>query len=314
MNIAADMAPGTRAVEELMVERAKASYARLPMLEVVFDRFSLSLPQVLRSYLGGMADVSLTRIDYLSCQEAQNQLPETALIAVTEAAPWNGTIAAVMHPDLLFNVIEVTFGGRMGPRGVLKERGFTGIEKRVGKSFCETVLDELMIAFEKVAPATFTIDHLETSPKGMLLAPPASPCIRAVLRIELDDRVGEMSFLLPNTAFERVVHILAQNFTGGQLGGDSDWRSDMVDMLESTSVEMAAVMAQATIPMRNVLAWTPGQVLDLGIEIDAPVTLNCAGKDIATAQVGRRKNGRVALQFAEKLYETEKELTDVLRD
>ncbi|MGY3439989.1 flagellar motor switch protein FliM [Marinovum sp. KMM 9879] len=303
----------TRAVQELMVERAKDSYARLPMLEVAFDRFALSLAQALRSYFGGMAETELKSIDYLTCQDANAELPNVALIAVVDAAEWGGAIAAVVSPELLFNIVEVTFGGRMCPPGQPQSRNFTGIEKRVGSAFCETVLADLSTAFDKVSPVSFSIDHIETNARGLLIAPPTSACVRAVIGIELDGRVGEMVFLLPNTSFEPVVHVLSQNFTGGQLGGDSGWRTKMTDMLGGSSIELAAVMHRLSVPLRDVLAWAPGQVIDLGIAPDDPVTLCCAGKDIARAEVGRRKNGRVALQFSEKLYQ-EEELSDVLRD
>ncbi|WP_323765180.1 flagellar motor switch protein FliM [Marinovum sp.] len=303
----------TREVQELMVARARDSFARLPMLEVAFDRFALSLAQVLRSYFGGVAETELTSIDYLTCQDAVADLPNVALIAVTDADAWGGTIAAVVSPELLFNIVEVTFGGRMCPSSAPQTRNFTGIEKRVGRAFCDTVLTDLSAAFDKVSPVTFRIDYLETNPRGLLIAPPTSACVRAVISVQIDQRVGEMVFLLPNTAFEQVSHVLSQHFTGGQLGGDSGWRRKMTDMLGSSSIELAAVMQQVTLPLRDVLSWTPGQVLDLGLQADDPVTLRCAGLDIALAEVGRRKNGRVALKFTEKLYQDE-ELSDVLRD
>ena len=313
MSTAHTLTPDTRAVEELIVERAKLSYARLPMLEVVFDRFSLSLAQTLKSYLGAMAEVSLGGIDYLSCQDALKDQPDPSLISVTTAEEWGGTIAGIMTPELLFGIIEITFGGRTVATGEKKTRNFTSIEKRIGQNFTETVLTELSNAFAKVTPVNFDISHLETNPKALLLAPPTSACVRARLTIDIEGRIGEMVFVLPNTAFEKVSHILSQQFTGGQLGGDSGWRLKMTDMLGHTNVPMSAVMGQAVLPMRDVLAWAPGQVLDLGIQIDDPVTLCCAGKDIARAEVGHRKNGRIALKLSEKLYE-EKDSPDDLRD
>mgnify|MGYP000716446965 CR=1 FL=1 len=85
--------------------------------------------------------------------------------------------------------------------------------------FCDTVLTDLSAAFDKVSPVSFRIDYLETNPRGLLIAPPASACVRAVVSVEIDERIGELIFLLPNTAFEQVADVLSQNFTGGQLGG-----------------------------------------------------------------------------------------------
>lgn len=73
------------------------------------------------------------------------------------------------------------------------------------------------------------------------------------------------------------------------------------------------MLGQAVIPLRDVLSWMPGQVLDLGMQVDDPVTISVIGKDIAKAEVGRRKNGKIALKVSDKLYE-EEELPDVLLD
>lgn len=299
-------------VEELIIERAKFSYARLPMLEVVFDRFALSLSQVLKTYLGAMTDVTLEKVDYLSCNDAVEGLPNPALVAVTEAKGWAGPMAVVLEPALLFAVIEITFGGRTVPGGPRNPRSFTAIEKRIGERLCEVTLDDLERAFTKVSPTGFTISHLESNPRALLLGPPTSACVRAVMKVEAEDRTGHMIFVLPNASFEPVNHVLSQAFTGGQLGGDTGWRNKMTGMLGHTSVTLNALMGQTDIPLREVLAWTPGTVLDFGMQEDDPVTITCADMPVAKAEVGRRKNGHVALKFTERLYEEEELAQHVL--
>ena len=301
----------TREIEEMIIERARLSYARLPMLEVVFDRFSLSLSQVLKTYLGAMTEVTLEKVDYLSCQDAVDNLPDPALVSVVETEGWAGPLAVVLEPALLFSVIEITFGGRAVPGSERKIRSFTAIEKRIGQKLSEVVLEDLSRAFAKVSPAEFEVSHLETNPKALLLGPPASACVRAVLNVEFEDRAGQVIFVLPNASFEPVNHVLSQNFTGGQLGGDTGWRNKMTGMLGHTQVTLNAVMAETQVALRDVLAWTPGTVLDVGMQVNDPVTITCADLAIARAEVGHRRSGAVALRFDEKLYE-EEELSNVL--
>jgi flagellar motor switch protein FliM len=299
-------------VEELIIERAKFSYARLPMLEVVFDRFALSLSQVLKTYLGAMTEVTLEKVDYLSCNDAVEGLPDPALVAVTEAQGWAGPMAVVVEPALLFAVIEITFGGRTVPGTPRNPRSFTAIEKRIGERLCEVTLEDLVRAFSKVSPTDFTISHLETNPRALLLGPPTSACVRMVMQIEAEERSGRMIFVLPNASFEPVNHVLGAAFTGGQLGGDTGWRNKMTGMLGQTSVTLNALMGETRVPLRDVLAWVPGTVLDFGMQEEDPVTITCAEMPVAHAEVGRRKNGRMALKFTEKLYVDEELAEHVL--
>ena len=70
----------------------------------------------------------------------------------------------------------------MCPAGRPQSRNFTGIEKRVGRVFCDTVLTDLSAAFDKVSPVSFRIDYLETNPRGLLIARPP-PCRIKICKI-----------------------------------------------------------------------------------------------------------------------------------
>lgn len=295
----------TRSVEELIIERAKAFYARMPMLEVVFERFALSLAPALKTYFGAMTDVKLKSVDYLSCESALSTLPDPALVAITDAREWSSAIAVIVKTDLLFAVIEVTMGGRQVEGSPRQARSLTGIEKRIGQKLCELALDDLSRAFLKIAPVSFEVNHLETNPQTLLLAPPNSAAVRFVLEVEIEDRRGELVFVLPNAAFEPVADVLSQAFTGGTLGGDTGWRSSMTAMLNTTGLHLDAVMCETVLPLREVLAWVPGTVLELSVQADEPLTLSSGGKPVARAEVGKRNNGRIALKLTEKLYDTE---------
>ncbi len=135
--------------------------------------------------------------------------------------------------------------------------------------------------------------------------------MRARFSIEAEDRKGEFILVFPNASFEPVNHTLSQAFTGGQLGGDSGWRTKMSTSLEHTNIRVNAVMGETEVSLRDVLSWTPGTTLDFGMQADDPVMVVCAEKHIAMAEVGRRRNGKVALKITEQLYE-EEELSNVL--
>ncbi|WP_163851566.1 flagellar motor switch protein FliM [Pseudooceanicola aestuarii] len=300
----------TRAVEELIIERAKSSYARLPVMEVVLDRFALGLGPALKAYLGALAEVSLKRLDYMSCHAAIQDLPNPGLFAVAEAPEWAGPISLAVKADLLFAVLDLTFGGRAVSATPQVNRTLTGIEKRVGQAVAGLALDELSNAFRRVSPVEFEINLMETAPRSLLLAPPNSPCVRAVVEVEAEGRTGELELILPNISFEPAHDILSQNFTGGQLGGDTGWRKKMSGMLGDTSVSVLAVMKHLEIPLRHVLEWTPGTVLPLNMDENDPVTLSCTGEHVAMAEVGSRKNGRIALKLTQVLSD-EEETADV---
>lgn len=297
-------------VEEQIIHMATISYERLPMLEVLFDRFALSLSGAIKAYSGATTEVSLQDFTYGNCGAALDSLPSPVLIAMTSATGWDGRMATVIEPQLLFALLEFMLGGRTARDGAWEPRSFTTIEKRIGTQLCDVALRELSSAFAPVTDVKFSIDSLENSPRALVLAPPASPCIKVELRVELEGRGGNLTFVIPNATFEKLRPQLIESFFGAQLGVDSGWRSLLADSLQGTNVDLTAVLHELKIPLSDVLSWQKGQTIDLGITADNCATVNCSGRPMFRAATGRNRNGSVALRVTEKLEDNKVEETD----
>ncbi|MGI3170987.1 flagellar motor switch protein FliM [Pseudooceanicola sp. C21-150M6] len=300
-------------VEEEIIQRAKRSYARLPILEVIFDRFALALGPRLKSYVGAVCEVTVDNIEYLPTGEALDVIPNPALMSVVETVSWEGPYAVVLDPSLLISVLEITFGGRAADRSAWSPRSFTAIERKIGREMTNIVLEELSEVFSKLTETQFAITHVETNPLALVLAPPNTGCVRMRAHITLDERDGYLYFIMPFNALAAVRNMLAQPFQGGDLGGDKSWRKSMTEAISDTEVVVSARLHQAHVPMQKVLNWKKGEMLDLGISLDQQVTLTCAGHDMYTAHSGRKRNGRVALKVETQLKD-EEEISNVLSD
>ncbi|RVV96879.1 hypothetical protein EKE94_16170 [Mesobaculum littorinae] len=288
-------------VEEHIIRLSKLSYERLPMMEVVFERYLLTLAPAIKSLCAAATEVTLDDFAYLSCGEALEGLASPSFLAVTETDSWDGPVLLAVEPELLFSVLEILLGGRSARAREWTPRSFTAIEKRIGTRLCETALSALSESFAQLNKVDFRIDRLESLPQSTMLAAPSTPCVRVTLNVRLEDRGGRMSFVLPYNAFESVRPLFTQSFLGGQLGGDSSWRALLTDKLQETEVTLAAVLHEVHVPLTQVLDWAPGQTLDLGILADQAATVSCNGMVMFRGEMGRRRNGAIALKITEEL-------------
>ncbi|WP_159966520.1 FliM/FliN family flagellar motor switch protein [Profundibacterium mesophilum] len=294
-------------VEEQIIHMATISYERMPMLEVLFDRFALSLSGAIKSYSGATTEVTLTDFSYGNCGAALDSLAAPTLVAMTSATGWEGRLATVIEPKLLFSLLEFMLGGRTAGEREWEPRSFTTIEKRIGSQLCDVALRELSSAFAPVTDVEFCVDHLENSPRALVLAPPASACIKVELRVEVEGRGGNLIFVIPNATFEKLRPQLIESFFGAQLGVDTGWRDQLAGSLQGTNVDLTAVLHELQVPLNDVLAWQRGQTIDLGIAGDNLATVTCSGRPMFRAAMGRRRNGSVALRVTEKLEDKEME-------
>jgi flagellar motor switch protein FliM len=303
--------PASPPVDEEIIQRAKRSYERFPILEVLLERFALAVGPALKHYIGAICEANIDSIDYLPTGDALESVPSPALISVVEEVEWDGPFALVIDPTLLISALEITFGGRMAERSEWAPRSFTAIEKKIGSEITQLILDELSETFAQLTSVSFSVSHLETNAQAMVLAPPNTGCVRLRMHVTMDDRDGYFYVVAPFNALSTIRHLLVQPFHGGSLGGDKSWRRNLTEVISDTEVLVTARLHEVRVPLQDVLEWKKGQVLDLGIDNDQEVALICSGHDMYLAQTGKRKNGRLALKITDQLKD-EEEMTDVL--
>ena len=304
---------GHVSVEEEIIQKAKRSYERLPILEVILERFALAVGPALKHYVGAICEANIDSLEYAPLGDALEHIPSPALISVIEATDWDGAFALAIDPSMLISTLEITFGGRMAERSTWSPRSFTAIEKKVGSELTRLILDELTETFGKLAVVDFAVSHIETNAQAMVLAPPNTGCVHLRMHLTMDDRDGYFGLVFPFNALSTIRGMLVQPFHGGSLGGDKSWRKNMTEAIAETEVMVTARLHDTTVPLKEVLEWKKGDVLDLGITVDQNVALMCSGHEMYLAQTGKRRNGRLALRVTEQLKD-EEEMTNVLPD
>lgn len=292
-------------VAEEIIRMAKLSIERLPVLEMLFDRFALGLSAALKVYTSSHTEVEVTGAEYQTCADAQAEMPSPGFMALVEAEGWDGQIAMEFDPALLFSVLELMLGGRTNETRPPTPRTFTTFERQFGTRFANLVLGELAETMASIAPVKFSVAEIETNPASALLAPPDTPSLRVTLEVKLEGRGGQVQFLLPYSAIDSKRRTFANAFLGAEVGKSDSWRSIMEGQLQGTRVDVTARMAELRVPLTQVLEWRPGQVLDLGIGADEPAVLTVSGMEVFRGVVGRCKGDRLAVRVTEDCDEKE---------
>jgi flagellar motor switch protein FliM len=288
---------GIRAI----IDSAMVSYERLPMLEIVFDRLVRLLTTSLRNFTSDNVEVSLDRITSVRFGDYLNSIPLPAILAVFKAEEWDNFGLATVNSSLIYSIIDVLLGGRRGQNTVRVEgRPYTTIETNLVKRMIELVLADAELAFRPLSPVKFSIDRLETNPRFAAISRPANAAIMVRLRIDMEDRGGNVELLLPYATIEPIRATLLQMFMGEKFGRDSIWEDHLATEIGQAQIAVDAVLYEARLPLRRMMNLTVGETLALEIKPDALVTVRCG--DIALTEGRMGKVGdRVAVRVAKPL-------------
>ena len=288
---------GIRAI----IDSAMVSYERLPMLEIVFDRLVRLMTTSLRNFTSDNVEVSLDRITSVRFGDYLNSIPLPAILAVFKAEEWDNFGLATVNSSLIYSIIDVLLGGRRGQSSLRVEgRPYTTIETSLVKRMIEVVLMDAELAFKPLSPVKFNIDRLETNPRFAAISRPANAAILVRLRIDMEDRGGNIELLLPYATIEPIRATLLQMFMGEKFGRDQIWEGHLATEIGQAQVGVDAVLYEQRLPLRKMMNLKVGDTLMLELKPDAPVTVRCGDVTLTEGRMGR-VGDRVAVRVNKSL-------------
>ena len=175
-----------------------------------------------------------------------------AILAVFKAEEWDNFGLATVNSSLIYSIIDVLLGGRRGQSTVRVEgRPYTTIETNLVKRMIEVVLADAELAFKPLSPVKFNIDRLETNPRFAAISRPANAAILVRLRIDMEDRGGNIELLLPYATIEPIRAVLLQMFMGEKFGRDPIWEGHLATEIGQARIGVDAVLYEARLPLRR---------------------------------------------------------------
>ncbi len=288
---------GIRAI----IDSAMVSYERLPMLEIVFDRLVRLMTTSLRNFTSDNVEVSLDRITSVRFGDYMNSIPLPAVLSVFKAEEWENFGLATVDSSLIYSIIDVLLGGRRGQTSLrIEGRPYTTIETNLVKRLVEVVLADAEQAFRPLSPVTFSIDRLETNPRFAAISRPANAAILVRLRIDMEDRGGNIELLLPYATIEPIRPVLLQMFMGEKFGRDPIWEGHFATEVAQAEISVDAVLYEADIPLKQLMKLKVGDTLPLEMRPEALVQVRCGNVLLTEGRMGR-VGDRVAIRVTKQL-------------
>src|ERR1700760_1952258 len=288
---------GIRAI----IDSAMVSYERLPMLEIVFDRLVRLMTTSLRNFTSDNVEVSLDRITSVRFGDYLNSIPLPAILAVFKAEEWENFGLITVNSSLIYSIIDVLLGGRRGGSTArIEGRPYTTIESNLVKRMIEVVLADAELAFKPLSPVKFNIDRLETNPRFAAISRPANAAILVRLRIDMEDRGGNVELLLPYATIEPIRDVLLQMFMGEKFGRDPIWEGHLATEIGQAEVSVNAVLYEARLPLKQLMRLELGDTLPLEIRADSSVAVRCGNVTLTEGRMGR-VGDRVSVRISKPL-------------
>lgn len=270
---------------------------RNAMLEAVFERMGRLLKNSLRKIASDQVEVALNSVTNIRCRSYMESIALPAILAIVKATPWGGSFLIVLSANVVYGLVEATLGGATKPGTLsIEGRAFTAIETRVARRLIDAVIADAQAAFSTVSPVTFALDHIETVPRFISIAPPSSIAATVSVAVQIGELITNVEIFMPLSVLEPIRELLQHTTATETRETDDVWASDLRSEVMRSKAELSVVLHEERFPLSRVMNLKVGDTLLFERGTEDAVELRCGGVSIGYGRAGR-SGRRVAFEL-----------------
>lgn len=240
---------------------------RMPVLEIVNDRFARLATNALANTMRKRVDINPISIDMSKFGDFMRSLPVPTSISIFKMDPLRGNAILVVDSRLVFALVESFFGGA-GSQPKVEGRDFTPIEQAIVDRVVKIALSNMEDSWKPVHEVHVEMVRTEVNPQFAAIVPPSDVVIVVTFEVELENAIGSLIVCLPYATMEPIRSKLHASFQSERLEVDHVWINRFKERLMETPVEMVVRLGRTTITGRQLLDLHKGDILLLNTDED----------------------------------------------
>ncbi|MGD9608663.1 MAG: flagellar motor switch protein FliM [Desulfovibrionaceae bacterium] len=241
---------------------------RMPVLEIINDRFARLASNAMANAMRKRADVNPISIDMSKFGDFMRSLPVPTSINIFKLDPLRGNAILVVDSRLVFAMVESFFGGA-GSQPKIEGRDFTPIEQAIINRVVRIALENMEESWQPVHEVHIELVRSEVNPQFAAIVPPSDVVIVVTFEVELENAIGSLIVCLPYATIEPIRTKLYASFQTERLEVDHAWISRFKERLMETPVELLVRFGRSQITGRQLMSLKPGDIIMLDNDVDA---------------------------------------------
>jgi flagellar motor switch protein FliM len=244
-------------------------------------------------------ELEVINVSQLTWGNAHAQVPPRSVSTLIETPDVATRMLLSAELGLVLSAIELLLGGPATHDGSQpRERRLTDIDWALARHFLDRLVAQLSIVWQDVTDVELAIAGLDMHMETAQTAPVSEPTLALTIEARMERDSSTLALLLPFSAIASVAHRFSSRDDVG--GEDADQSAAVREAVGRVEMTVRAEVAAVELPIEQVLALQPGDVLRLDARADEGVTLYAGVVPLHRAVPGR-SGGRRAVQVTGRL-------------
>jgi flagellar motor switch protein FliM len=227
----------------------------------------------------------------LTWRDAHMQVPSGSISAVVEARPLGTKLLLASEQSIVLGAIELLLGGTSA-NGV-PERRLTDIDWALARHFFDRLVAQLSMIWQDMTGIELAVDGLDLHLETAQLVSVSEPTLSLTMEARMDGGSSTLALLLPWLSVAPLVESFGFNEHAATNRGEEEARS-VRQAVGRVDMTVRAEVAAREMPIEELLALRPGDVLRLGAPAEAGITLYADKVPVHRAKPGRSGSRRAA--------------------
>jgi flagellar motor switch protein FliM len=261
---------------------------RMPTMEIINERFARLFRIGLFNFIRRTPEISVGPVRVLKFGEFIRNLHVPTNLNLIQAKPLRGNGLFIFDPNLVFLVVDNMFGGDGRFHTRVEGREFTQTEHRIIQKMLAVVFESYEKSWENVNPLKFEFVRSEMNPQFANIATPNEVVIVTTFDIEMGGNGGAFHICMPYSMLEPVKDLLYSPLQGEHLAMDHRWLQLLSKQVQSATIELVAMLGQASVTLDQVLKMRTGDFVPL--EIGETIIASVDGVPVMECKYGAFNN------------------------
>jgi flagellar motor switch protein FliM len=261
------------------------------------DTFCRTASTRLSAELRMSLELEVINVNQLTWSNAHAQVPPRSIACTVDVAPIGTRMLMCTEKNLVLTAIELLLGGSSADAP--RDRRLTDIDWALARHFVERILAQLSIVWSDMTELELSAGALDMHLDTAQTAPVSEPTLAFTIEARMDRESSTIGLLVPYAAIAAVADRLGARDDARDAGAGEAAEAvrSAVGRVEMT---VRAEVASVELPIEQVLALQPGDLLRLDALADDGVTLYTDAVPVHRARPGR-SGARRAVQITERL-------------
>ncbi|WP_447977065.1 flagellar motor switch protein FliM [Candidatus Nitrospira bockiana] len=236
---------------------------RMPTFEMINDRFgrlqSISWSTALRKSV----EVSIVSTQIMKFGDFLKKVPIPSSLSVFRIDPLRGHALMTMNAVLVYLLVDQFFGGTCQTHVKPEGRDFTAVQQRIIRLMVDRAMVDLQKSWQAVIPAKVQYLRSESNPQFAMIVSMPEIVMAVLFRVDFGDSAHDLFIVYPYAMIEPIKEKLYAGFFSDHLEQDTGWAGRFHESLQDCAVEIKVQLGTATVRVKDVLHFSPGDVLVL---------------------------------------------------